>query len=147
MSNLETLYSDYLALRQQFADVEKRKEAADADYEERRAKLYEEWVAANAELLAECADVEQAYTAKDKEVRAAIVEAYLANPESKTVAPGLSVRVNTSLKYDVAKALEWAKEHQLALALDKKAFEAIAKAQPMDFVETIEMPSAVIKGA
>lgn len=143
-ANLQTLHSDYRALREQLSDVEERKESAEAEYERRKVELYEEWAAENAEVLTEYAEIEKAFSVKDGELRAAVIEAYAANPESKTVAPGLSVRVSSSLKYDPAHALAWAKAHDMALTLDKKAFEKIASVQKLEFVEQVETVSAVI---
>lgn len=142
---IETLFSDHRALQEQLADVTRRRDTAKALLDEEITALTYKWQANNAELLGEFTEISLAACDKETELRAAVVGAYQADPSSKTVAPGLSVRINTGLKYDPAKALDWAKSHSLALALDKKAFEAIAKAQPIDFVETVETPSAVIK--
>jgi len=47
-------------------------------------------------------------------------------------------------EYDELDAFKWAKEHSLALSLDKKAFEKIAKVDTMDFVKINEIPQATI---
>ena len=142
---IETLFSDHKALQEQLADVQQRYDVKKREYTDACSALLNEWSKANAELLAEHDAMIDKSGEVETQLRTAVIEAYQANPSSKTVAPGLSVRINTGLKYDPAKALDWAKSHSLALALDKKAFEAIAKAQPIDFVETVETPSAVIK--
>ena len=41
-------------------------------------------------------------------------------------------------------ALKWAIEHKLALQLDKKAFEGIAKQSPLDFVTSTTEIQATI---
>lgn len=143
--NIETLFSDHKVLQEQLADVQARYDAKKQEYTDACSALLDEWSKANAELLTEHDAIIDKAGEVETQLRAAVVESYQANPASKTVAPGLSVRINTSLKYDAAKALQWAKSHDLALALDKKAFEAIAKAQSIDFVEVVETPSAVIK--
>lgn len=48
---------------------------------------------------------------------------------------GIGIRVMQNLEYDDAVAFEWAKEHKLCLALDVKAFKAVAKTQSLDFVK------------
>jgi hypothetical protein len=62
----------------------------------------------------------------------------------KHPAPGVNIRVLTRLEYDPVQAFEWAKSHGLALSLDKKAFESIAKVQPLDFVTKVDAPQATI---
>lgn len=147
MSDLLAQLSDHRAAQEQLANVTQRYDTARALLDEQIKALTVQWEANNAELLAERADIADVAAETETKLRADIVNAYLANPSSKTVAPGLSVRVNTSLKYDPDSALEWATTHKLALALDRKAFETFAKANPagFDFVKTIETPSAVIK--
>ncbi len=46
----------------------------------------------------------------------------------KTVHPGVKIREVPQLTYDPHHALEWAMEHRMALTLDAKAFEKLAKA-------------------
>ncbi len=63
---------------------------------------------------------------------------------SKTPAPGVGIRERTVLQYDGKVAFDWAKAHKIALMLDTKAFEKIAKADPPNFVKTITEPQATI---
>lgn len=63
---------------------------------------------------------------------------------NKAPAPGVDVRIITKLIYDAGEALEWAKQHVLALKLDTPVFEKIAKASKLDFVEMREEPQATI---
>ena len=106
--------------------------------------MLDEWWKVNAELLEELDTITEAAGETEKTLRAAILKAYADNPTAKTVAPGLSVRVTPKLSYDKEKALAWAFHHKLALALDAKAFEAIAKTQKLDFVIVDESLTAVI---
>lgn len=57
---------------------------------------------------------------------------------------GVGIRVMKRLNYDEKEAFSWAKDHSLALALDKRAFEKIAKVDDIDFVETTEEAMATI---
>ena len=64
-----------------------------------------------------------------------ITLAAYAETGNKTPAPGVGIREAAKLVYDERDALGWAKEHHLALQLDRKAFEKIAKADKLDCVE------------
>ena len=142
--NLTELHSDHRALQEHLADARARYNAKREELNAALAALETEWRNANAELIEELNVIGQQADAKEKELRAAVLAAYQANPTSKTVAPGLSVRVTSKLVYNKDAALAWAKAHDLALALDVKAFEAIAKAQPLGFVNKEESVSAVL---
>lgn len=76
-------------------------------------------------------------------LRAAAIAVYK-ETGTKSPTPGVGVRVLTKLAYHPDDALRWAKEHDMALALDKSAFEKIAKAAPPDFVRTVESAQATI---
>lgn len=64
--------------------------------------------------------------------------------KDKDVGFGVKIRLMKKWEYEERVAFEWAKEHQLALKLDVKAFEKIAKADKMEFVEYKEVPVATI---
>jgi hypothetical protein len=85
-------------------------------------------------------DVERA----ESYLRAAGLAHYAAHPDTKKLPHGLGVRVTQSLVYDADTAFQWAQEHKMALSLDKKAFEKIAKASPLDFVTVEEVPTITI---
>lgn len=62
---------------------------------------------------------------------------------------GIGIRVSKLLIYDDNKAFDWAKNHGLALTLDKKRFEQIAKDENLDFVKyqdniTVTFPKEII---
>ena len=48
---------------------------------------------------------------------------------------GIGIREKTVIKYDEAKALEWAKEKDMFVQLDKKSFEKAATGLSLDFVK------------
>lgn len=48
---------------------------------------------------------------------------------------GVGIRVAKTLDYDSNQALNWAKEKDLFLQLDTKAFEKVAKTETIDFVK------------
>ena len=80
----------------------------------------------------------------ETELRDAILEAYSQNGEKKF--PGGGVRIIKSLEYKDADALFWAQQHSMALALDRKAFERLAKAGDVSatIVTVTEEPQATI---
>lgn len=57
---------------------------------------------------------------------------------------GVKIRIMKKLEYLEENAFGWAMQHKIALKLDKKDFEKIAKIQDIDFVKIIEEPSATI---
>jgi hypothetical protein len=103
-----------------------------------------EWEESVAELAGYVADAKAAMQAAEDALRGAGLAHYAANPGSKKLPFGLGVRVTQTLRYDEAKAFQWAQEHRIALALDKKAFERVAKASPLDFVTVEEVPTVTI---
>ncbi len=74
----------------------------------------------------------------EENLRQAALAHYADNPGTRKLPYGLGARVVSSLEYESAAALAWAIEHKMALALDKKAFEAIAKTNNVPFVTTKE---------
>ena len=57
---------------------------------------------------------------------------------------GVGIRVMKKLEYNPDEAFLWGKEHSMALKLDQRAFEKIAKMQDIDFVKTTEEATATI---
>lgn len=144
--NLQQLHGDHRALQAQLAEsqltINSRREELDRRIEAER----ERWQQENAELLADHEEVLLRATATEVELRDAVKAAYAADPTSKTIAPGLSVRVTKKPVYDKDKAFGWALKHQLALALDAKLFEKFAEmnSPDIDFVEYQESVTAVL---
>ena len=76
-------------------------------------------------------------------LRQLAVQRYQATGQ-KTLAPGVKVRDLTRLTYDPQTALAWAIEHRLALRLDVKAFEQIARVTPLACVTLHLEPQATL---
>ncbi len=79
-------------------------------------------------------------------LRAEAVDVFNVTRERKPC-PGVEVKDFTEIDYAPATALEWAKAHKMALALDKKAFEGLVKAGALDgvgFVTIAKVPKATI---
>lgn len=64
--------------------------------------------------------------------------------ENKAPCPGVGIRLTTELEYEPAKALQWAKDTKLCLALDVKAFEKVAATNDLEFVQIKKVPTATI---
>lgn len=62
----------------------------------------------------------------------------------KAPAAGVGIRIVKKVKYEFARAFEWAKVSGMALTLDAKAFEKIAVATPLPCAEIEEVPQATI---
>jgi len=108
-----------------------------------RDALLEGWNEANQELLDALTQAGADVAEAEAKLRELAIQVY-AETKEKNVAPGVGIRVMTKMEYDTKAAMEWAVKHSLALVLDKKAFEAIAKTTPLDFVVSIEEPTATI---
>jgi hypothetical protein len=104
------------------------------------------WAAKNRVLLDEQQGTKLALGAAEERLRDAALADY-EETGSKAPGPGLGIRVVTDVVYEVAQALTWAKEHGLALRLDNKQFETLAKADPLSVAEVAvlaEHPQATI---
>ena len=104
-------------------------------------RQWEESVAELANFLAEAGT--KVKTAEES-LRVAGLEYYQVNPGTKKLPYGLGIRVSATMVYEPSDALAWAKEHGLALALDKSAFEKIAKGSPPEFVTMGEVTSVTL---
>ena len=88
-------------------------------------------------------ELTDACDAAEERLKEMTLDAYRATSD-KHPAPGVDVRIVRTLFYLAQPALEWAKAHGLALQLDTKAFEKIAKVTPLPFVTITEVPQATI---
>lgn len=118
-----------------------------------REKALQAFDMANAELISQAADiVRQADNAKaeaekaEEALRLAMIETYTANPTTKQLGNGLSVRVTTNYNYDEKDAIKWAIAHEMPSLLKVHAsnFKKQAALTEMDFVTKTEAVSAVI---
>ncbi len=84
----------------------------------------------NKELYDRIGVVERAVAADEEDVRRQALAYYQSAteaPDRKCPAPGVTVKVFQVVTYNPREALAWARSSGLALALDKAAFERIAK--------------------
>ena len=100
-----------------------------------RRRQFDESVAELADFVSEA---RIAVSLAEDKLRQAALAHYAENPGTKKLPFGVGVRVVSSLEYDSAAAFAWAIEHKMALVLDKKVFESIAKTSAIPFVTTSE---------
>lgn len=56
----------------------------------------------------------------------------------KKMLGGIGIRISSGIQYDEKKAFEFAKEKDMFLTLDKKAFDKAADGLGLDFVQSVE---------
>ena len=110
---------------------------------EAKAVAYAAWEREYKSLLDSVTDTSTVVTEEEDELRALTVKAY-EQTGNKTPAVGVSIKIFQTMDYDPKEALKWAMTHQIALSLDKKSFENIAKNTPLEFVTIGEEPRAQI---
>lgn len=101
-------------------------------------------IARNADVEVKRHDIDIANT--EARVRGLAVTAWHATGEKKP-ATGVQIKMLTHIKYDVARATEWARTHMAdLLVLDVKAFEKMARVAPSASmpVEVTAEPAAYI---
>jgi hypothetical protein len=141
--SIPELKNDYRAAKLAAAELKDLLLEKDRELKQQIEKLQNEFLEKNAELIEAELQARDAFLNADTALREAMCNYYYYN-QVKRIDGELSVRVNKRLVYDDELALEWAKEHQLCLSLDKKSFEKIAPDLKLDFVTTEEKPVAVI---
>jgi hypothetical protein len=105
--------------------------------------LREAWATHYAPLLQDEALQKQAVRQAEEALRRLAIEMYQTTG-SKELAPGVRVRELTRLTYDPQDALVWAIEHRLALTLDVKAFDQLARVTALPFVRYWVEPQATL---
>ena len=108
-----------------------------------RDDLLEKWNNDNRELLDSLTQAGAGVAVEEATLRELALQAYQ-ETGSKTPVDGVGIREMTRLEYNPVTALAWATEHRIALALDKKSFEGIAKTTPLGFVMVTKEPQATI---
>lgn len=148
--DLDALRGDWRSLKEHSADVAERYKKKKAELDELIELKERFWANQNAELIKEYEEITGAFKSIDSQLRSAVVAAYDANPERKTVAAGLSVRVSEKVvTTDVKARLAWVKENApVCLVVDDDAFAKLIKAMTPDsrpeFIKIEEKVTAVI---
>ena len=131
-----------ISLLDQIKRVAEARQTKEALVQERNA-LLAQWEVENAGLITQLKDWSEACQQEEELLRELTIKAYN-ETGSKAPAPGVGIRERIVLQYDGKVAFDWAKAHKIALMLDTKAFEKIAKADPPDFVKITTEPQATI---
>jgi hypothetical protein len=105
--------------------------------------VQQEFDFAHAGLIAGVALRAAVLATAEADLRAAALERFSAT-EDKHPAPGVTIRVQTRVTYDRDQALAWAKAKGVALTLDAKAFEGLAKHDRSLPASVVEDPQATI---
>ncbi len=93
---------------------------------ERKAALLKAFQVAHAVLWSEVEKAQAQVAALEDSIRAETIRAFQ-ETGNKAPWPGVGIRERSRLDYDPALALNWAREHNIALALDRKLFEQAVK--------------------
>ena len=139
MTNTERLHDQIQTVAEARREVVGLKEAKDKSYAawlERESDLFYRYGAATLQQM----EAEQT-------LRDLTLQAY-AETQDKHPAPGVDIKETSEMRYDPKEAFAWACKHLMALQLDKKSFEGIAKSKTpppdLDFVETAVVYQATI---
>lgn len=112
---------------------------------ERKAVVDAKRAEFEATIAAELAALDEAKAEVDaatEAVKAVAMAEFAASGTKKF--DGYEVKVFTKLEYSEDAAFAWAKESGIALTLDKKAFEKVAKATALPFVTEVAEPRVQI---
>lgn len=120
------------ALQEQIKQVARARQEAQWMADEKMSKL-KAWEEENQLFLESLKEASKYRDEQENLLRELTLAVYQETGEKKP-AEGVGVREITKLEYEVPLAQAWAVEHRIALQLDRKAFEAIAKTTPLDFV-------------
>ncbi len=125
--NEEKLSELKLALEKE-EKINEELRAARTQFEETHKALFDSQAEVR-EVISECKEV----------LTENALAGFAADGEKKRLG-GVGIRVSKQLLYDGDLALSWAKEKDLFLQLDRKAFENVAKTGELDFVKIEEVP-------
>jgi hypothetical protein len=118
-----------------YADLENQIQAVKDAHRQANAEIYDNLDSAASRLIK-----------VEEEIRIAMVSVFESCGE-KQLAPGLSIRVNSKLQYDIASAVRWAETNAPVLiekTINKAAFESLPSTPDLEFVRTETTPIAVI---
>jgi len=100
-------------------------------------KLFDKFIEENKALIEDNEKTNIVISTLTTDIKAEAVEEYKNTGITKFYG-GVGIQNRKSIEYDDKKAFEWAVKHNLALSLNKPAFNRIAKAGNLDFVEEVE---------
>lgn len=104
---------------------------------------YQAWEREYISLLNQVDDTNNQVNEAENKLRELTIKTYQETGNKKPI-PEVGIREVTRLDYEPQVAFNWAIEHKLALSLDRKSFESLAKTNNLDFVKTSIEPQATI---
>ena len=112
---------------------------------DQKKSMYDAFIELNSDFFGLVTKAAGIVNETEDELRGLTLQAY-AETGNKTPADGVGIREVTKLEYKPKDAYDWALDHKIALSLDKKSFERMAKEfnQPLDFVTITTEPQATI---
>lgn len=113
------------------------------DDKEAKMQMYKDFEIANEGLFMVMRDKQGELATMEDGLRAVALEEYHKKGD-KNLEGGVKIRIAKTYEYNPEAALVWAKKHDMALQLDRKAFETIAKGTDIGCVEVVEVPKATI---
>ena len=120
------------------------------DLREKREQLsaqkkaaYDKYMLDHESLFSEIERLKENLTKTEAEIKELALNEYSETGE-KQLKFGVGIRILKQLQYEEDEAFAWAKEHSMALSLDKRAFDKLARADKMDFVSINEIPQATL---
>lgn len=129
-------------MREALIRISELRETVTDDKEVKR-QLYEDFEKSNGGLFEVMRNKQEELTAIEESLRVVALEEYEKTKEKKLYG-GIGIRIAKVLGYNDKEALDWAMEHNMALQLNKRAFEKIAKSTPIEFVTIKDAPKATI---
>lgn len=99
------------------------------------------WESEHAHDITQQRDSAAELEAANSALREAVLTAYRADPTTRKPVVGAEVVLSTKYAYDGAQALAWARESGVALKLDAKLFEKVAKDAALPFVTITQEPT------
>ena len=132
------------AIREQARIVQQAREDA-RETNEYLAGSRQSWERMNAGFIQRAKELTEQQTVAESQLRELALMRH-ADTQDKHPGSGVEIGVGQHLDYSPAEAFSWALEHKIALTLNVKVFESIAKTEPtrIDFVEISEEASATI---
>jgi hypothetical protein len=125
--------------------VEKLKEVISSLKEKKEIlkQLQEKFNIENKDLINEMVNLNTEVETQTAIVKYDAIEEFKVNGVKKLVG-GIGIRETKDLSYNEADALKWAKEKDLFITLDKKAFEKSAESLNLEFVNVNKVIQATI---
>ena len=133
---------DYLALVNELKSLHKLR-AEEAVAQEKYETVMQKFQEDNAETIIKIKTIKEAKLKARETIKKLGGDEFRITGKKHLIG-GIAIKMMKKLEYDPDAALIWAKDHDLALSLDKRRFEQLAKTENIDFVKIVETPQVTI---